>query len=422
MSFRKKSNKAVEAHEYALQGLDCSIKAERIASKIAPILCAFVCGLKVNSKQYERIWFMARDGFLPKKMYDILCEFEGTPSDYLYVSRKSVNTASSKAFSIREINLAYLNSETRNIRAVLKPLRDAGVDVDQLLKGYDVNPKEEFYPMSDAVLHSIIRRDDVRKVYNEYSSRQKRQLLAYLQEINFLSQKNIAVVDVGWGGQIQESLELVLRDVAPNIGVNGMYMALNNLSESRKIALLKMTGLIHDSTCPNWKSDLLFSAVDLFEDVCRSHEGTVIGYEFGKPILDNKGNQREVEINSQDMVSDVQNAIIEYAYKWMLFNKENEVTFEEAKDHAVDLIVDLMAFPSREMYDFFQKTSTASKSEKYTDNKSDISFLKGLKDARWTAGFLSQYRFGKFAQYALLSARLTVKKLKLIRRELRNRF
>ncbi len=95
-------------------------------------LCRWMAGQLRNSS-YEKVHFIARDGYLPKRAYDIIREYEPglPPSEYIHASRKSMVPASVRSaldlYGIRE-NCSFYSQTPESVYRlyadVLAPLDD----------------------------------------------------------------------------------------------------------------------------------------------------------------------------------------------------------------------------------------------------------------------------------------------------------
>lgn len=407
---------ASRAHDFALQGLDHKNIHDRIASAIAPVLCHFIKELQlaVATDKISDVWFMARDGYLLKRLYDLARTEELPASGYLYVSRRSTSAASSTSYGIREAFLAEWNGENRKLRTMLTTAKIANDDLAALAARYGFSsPDEQLETYADPRFVALLNDPGIRCLLSTEMNTARKKLLRYLEQSGFLESARPAVVDVGWAGQIQEAIQLTLESKAEHPPVLGYYLALRKLGGLRRLAGVACKGLIFDCAKPSHWSESILNAVDIFEDTCRACHGSVVDYDNdGNAILASHNHESFVaEQKDNPKLAALQDAIIRYADRWFTFR---EVTIEESRIFALDALASLTRMPTKEQalyyltlghgLDFGNDTVLSHNVQR---SWNPLKIWAVIRSARWKEGTAATLPFPKVLQLilALLKAR-----------------
>lgn len=346
------------AHTAGLEALDKDNIHDRIASALAPALCYFTIELAetVLADARSSVWFMARDGYLLKRLYDTLNTGNLPPSAYLYVSRKSTSPASSLTYGIREAFLAEWNGENRQVQTMLSPIGLCDEHLSELLRSYGFeNAEEELAYVADPRLVALLNDPTVTKAMQDTGNEARQRLNLYLKRTGFTDQTRPAVVDVGWAGQIQEAVQFAMNR-SQKFDMKGYYIAVRHLGGLRRLAGVSMKGLLSDCSKPDPWADSILSAVDVFEDACRASHGTVLGYdEVGNPVLaDARRQSFQNEQGDNPRIAALQDAIIRYASIWFKTYRLFDAKPETFKQFALDATTFLTRFPTKEQATYFQ--------------------------------------------------------------------
>lgn len=194
---------------------------------LGPILSGFMLWLGREAKRdkVSKLYFLSREGWILKKVYDVLHRFDedAVPSAYIYASRRATRVAS-------------LKSKGDVLCLAGHPFK-SGVQVGELIRSrFGINPAlvdketwlEAGYTSSRDLLHS----DQAGRVkfsrfcgliFNLIEENSRKERLAYdsyLNEVGLLNDANPAVVDVGWKANMQGALGNLL-----NRPLKGYYYA-----------------------------------------------------------------------------------------------------------------------------------------------------------------------------------------------------
>lgn len=187
---------------------------------MGPLLLGFVQFVKnmYETLQCDEILFFARDGYVVEKAFKIV--YPNLPSKYVYISRRSVTVPLlTEATSMSDIlkTVTYVKRiETWNTFLYKLGIEDE--NIIQSLKnqyGTEVSKKELQSPnFADKVFNEI------RESLFLNAQEEKKNLLNFF---NFQN-KNYLLVDIGWYGTMQDSLNKIYR--GKNVSLYGAYLGL----------------------------------------------------------------------------------------------------------------------------------------------------------------------------------------------------
>jgi predicted HAD superfamily hydrolase len=291
---------------------------------LGPLYLLFVLGVmeKIQELNIEKVFFVARDGYIPMKIYNLLkcnlCRFHDLPaSRYIYLSRKSTILPSIiDRFGPRELDLGLLKHNQKGISPILETY------------GLDSNKYEDIFKKQDIDAHNtpIWSKYDKKRVLNAFQSNEFKKIVNpqiqleakllynYLESIDFLGRKKIALVDVGWGGSIIDNLDRAFGRLPEYPDVYALYLGLVKRKQIKedKYNLSKKMGIVYDYRHEDNQEYYILEFYDLIEEIARKCEGSAIGYKLnlnGKitPVL------KDYKLSTQDYIlKEIQRGIISY--------------------------------------------------------------------------------------------------------------
>ncbi len=172
--------------------------------------------------KYEKLYFAARDGYLPQKAYDILAKYypNAIPSEYLYVSRQSYKfntfTGNLKTYISQWPSHDYL--KVTNEQMLIAYFNKKFIaDFQQELKIMDLDDKYDaktimrFLKINTAKIHEFIEQEK----HIEKSS--------YMEYFQDDTSDRLCIFDIGYSGSVSNALTRIL-----NKSVDKYYLMVNN--------------------------------------------------------------------------------------------------------------------------------------------------------------------------------------------------
>lgn len=155
----------------------------------------------------DRLYFLSRDGLIMKKAYDLLAKhYPNAPSShYLLCSRRAVNLAKIRDASgiIDLLNVDYAQTSTGHLLNARFGLKDSDMDT-ALLKQHGLTLDSRVNAKHRPVLKEILL-SHKQRIF-AVAQRERENYLQYLENENLFENGNIAIVDIGYAGTMQESL------------------------------------------------------------------------------------------------------------------------------------------------------------------------------------------------------------------------
>lgn len=261
----------------------------------APILTYYVWWVlrEAKKRNIDRLYFLARDGSIMKKIAELLCEEFCIPIScrYLYVSRAALRMPTyhfideNEAYSLL-LGYSYQVSAASMMKRALLPENLIDRILDEV--GY---PREKRAILltrmeTDRLAEQIKENGTYRDAVWSASERAYPLAMDYFRQEGLLDKDvTVAIVDSGWNGSMQRSLRQLLDRTGCTNRLVGFYFGLfyepshNNNSEYLTWYFSPTKALANKVKFSN----------NLFECICAAPHGTTLGYmrESGRvrPIL-----------------------------------------------------------------------------------------------------------------------------------------
>lgn len=218
----------------------------------------------------DRLYFIARDGYILKKMADIIIQDEGLDikTAYIYGSRKAWRMAS---FSMKnsDIELLLQWSHERKI-----------LTIDQLADVFEIEPKDFSGFLPDNFLqpgfqlnrkllnyckHILNSSEGFKEFIVKRHEKKRRITLEYLQQVLDVKDDNFAFVELGGSGYTQECLSCIMSEIYDK-PIKTFFFKMDRIEYNRELCDNRVffTGLM--------KMHIMI------EMICRAPHGQTLGY------------------------------------------------------------------------------------------------------------------------------------------------
>lgn len=205
---------------------------------LAPVLCMYVDWVlrEAVREGRERLYFLARDGYFPYRVAEILCRRRGLPVEcrYLHCSRYALRTAEYHLLRERCLELICLDGMQVTFSGLVERagLGKEGVWEAARLTGWRGDAKK---PLCARQLRELKDWLYGCKSFLELvwkTSEERFPLVrGYLEQEGLTESVNWALVDSGWTGSIQRSFEHLLRAMGSEVKVEGYYFGMYEYPE-----------------------------------------------------------------------------------------------------------------------------------------------------------------------------------------------
>lgn len=326
LSLRDKNTTANLNDFICKQGLmDVEGKAQVFGfESVAPLFVSFVFILCENlkKKKIKKLYFVARDGLIFKKIYDLLSPlyFAGSKapeSHYLKISRQSVFAATQKSIDLAKLKEWVKQNEGKfTLADCLK--RYGIIDYEKVS---EVSPdlNAPLYPddLNNREIIEFLSAEKLNKEIAESCENRKHNLELYLEGEEFFCGEEIALVDIGWSGSAQSFLYDIFRQRKDFPKINGYYFALKNEAQKHVNERSSFEALICDESGLGFFSSAAFSFLHCLELLCSAPHATVIDYtDKGEAVLMDEANPvRVAEKRNDRIIAKIHHAVLLYAEK-----------------------------------------------------------------------------------------------------------
>lgn len=272
-------------NNFVNNGLDIPYWEKFGALYAAPIYFGFASWIYNQCKDYDNIYFLARDGFMVKKAFDIICKNEKCKIDsrYLYVSRRAIQLPS-----------LYLEEKkyiVDTLTAVNSGLNEK-VKVNNVFKYFDLDPnnyKEDLSRYGFQIGEEVSKEklNDYKQFVADFYDSVLKDIMIdktnlirkYLSQEHFDKYNKIYVVDIGWRGSIQHSLSKITEKP-----ILGYYLCTScNVYDD---IYYDTKGYLVNYGEPSYLFDVIENNLMMYEFLFSSPEGSLRSFKkSGKDIV-----------------------------------------------------------------------------------------------------------------------------------------
>lgn len=357
--------------------------------------------MKENS--VEQVFFLARDGYIMRQVYNNLGYGKDIQDYYFEASRRSLRIpAYNRNMSFNDIlhELTVPNKTTLkqifdsfglDIEKYSELVSNSGIKITDYLKRDSLKENKKFKKIFDSIYDDIITNA-------EYEAKM---LDNYLSQYDF--SKKTAVVDIGWGGSMQKYLLSTLNRLNIKNNIVGYYVGLTEKSrENLGINGYKAKGYVFDALNDVNSFDMERPFVGLFETLFLERNGSVKKYTYnGKKVVAerykyeymNKGQYsiealavKEVQNAALDFVNDYKNSI---CAKY-LGHKANLYFSNLYQVGICPTLDDVKLFGKFEFFNNGSKVYLANPDSVFQYIFKPKNFIRNLFDSQWKIGFLKE--------------------------------
>ncbi|TDQ31160.1 HAD hydrolase-like protein [Zeaxanthinibacter enoshimensis] len=305
-----------------------------------------------KKNRLKNLFFLAREGYFLKTLFDHYQEkHELEPGSrinthYLKASRKSMMHASLKPLDKEEFT-SLKEYDHMSVNNFLRSFFISEQNRDSILRATGLNGDQKIDNFIDSDELQILRNNpEFQAQYENHRLTQRSLFQKYFESFNFDFKKEpLVVVDIGWGGTMQEALSNIFKEK----NVWGLYLGLmyiyNITANTPRWGLLFS---VHPSA--NISDHILMANRQIYEQLASAPHGSVERYLSKENGFSHEvHNEAEKKIfksdisGLQDKMMDLFDQLVERLYT-KVYNKED--IFEIS----IQRFIKLSLFPSREKY------------------------------------------------------------------------
>lgn len=287
------------------------------------------------AKNIRNVYFLSREGELLKKLFDIYVK--GMPqkieSHYLYISRKAVIRSTFKSIDYEDFSELRGNFSSVSLRKLMDFIGFSDAEIDMVEKESSVDLDEVLYEWWESErFTSILNCDAFRTSYEKITNGNRVLFRKYLEQNHFYDDEQIAIVDVGWNGTIQNRLERAANEGQTIFGYYcGLVSTADISKENKKEGILFSDIVGYSEDFDIWRYDNTF-----FERMLTASHASTDGYKDENGTIVPIFKEFSTETESYQMILPIHNLLIG--------------SFENICD-----IVNASAFSAEDYYDYILK-------------------------------------------------------------------
>lgn len=255
------------------------------------VLSSFVRWLaeRVQVNKIETLYFCARDGYLMQKAWEAsgLSERIAIDYRYFYTSRSVLNmssgllSSSEKKLDNHFLNFLMAHDGKITIHEILT--RSGLINLDNILSKIEVEVGDinKIFKYDDYELICKIIQDNSDVVYpilRKFWSENLDNLFNYLYQEKLFDISKKAMVDMGWQGTLQRSLNYLISCKGIDSKISGFYYGLWNEAKGNDYLSGIMESCFTSRFLPLHDQCEIWQAVALLEQLHSSPDGTTKGY------------------------------------------------------------------------------------------------------------------------------------------------
>lgn len=322
---------------------------------LAPALHSFVIWTlqQATKDGVKRLYFLARDGYLMHKIALEITEQLNLPIEcrYLYCSRYSLRTPLFHLDVEEALDYICRNSIKVNLAVILKRTGLKKSQREEVIRQLelDISPEDEI-PYKR--LKEVRRRLSECKVFIQYLIENSKRLMpsleAYLKQEGLLEEVEMAMVDSGWTGSTQKTLNQALLHLGRGKEIMGYYWGLYSIPAGEKWN--QYCGY-YFMPHKNMKEKVYFSN-SLFEAIFSAPHGMTLGYRLSsgraKPFF--------LSVREDTVAFQKKLERIMFSYTEMLVREIetiDDINTQETKAIHYPMLKLLMTNPTKEEVEYF---------------------------------------------------------------------
>lgn len=316
---------------------------------LGPALTVFVHNVIEQAQKdgIEMLFFIARDGYVMKKIYETLqrtiyVESALPPGKYMCLGRLPVRLASLDRLTSEEVSeihryMSRAGRENINLRDLLSSYGLEPRSFMSISRRYGMNIDEPIHePDRDTKLNELLESNEFQDIIRVQRDESRKLLRAYLLSLGFMGEHNVAIADANAEGVTKSLLEHAFVNDKDFPIVHGYYFNLLNLGARKvdvNLDLSQVEGIISD-----WRRDSVSDQIPfrllgmLIEIFAHPNHGVTVGYKNvdGKtrPVFRKTPQESQYGMTSQGL-----EGILSYAKDYSTYYLLHTYRAEELLEH-----------------------------------------------------------------------------------------
>jgi predicted HAD superfamily hydrolase len=224
----------------------------------------------------DAIYFLSRDGFIIKRLFEMLrpASLRNLETQYLYASRRASQFAAIRKIDEQALNFLVQNYAANNVSVFLRRI---GLDPQK----YETEIREAgFQGVSQPVHNTDIEK--LKQLFRalaqpicERAEAERKIMIDYLLASGLSEGRRVALVDIGWWGHSQQSIQDILEQSSRSPEIRGYYLGTLPF-DANVSSKLRQEGYLYRLGEPAEYRNLVDSCVEIVELPFSSKEGSLV--------------------------------------------------------------------------------------------------------------------------------------------------
>ena len=378
---------------------------------LGPVFAAFshILLLHAAKSNIKKLAFIARDGDFLKQVTEHLAlhaSFLPKPDiNYIFLSRRSTALPSINSLNEQALNkVAYIRSGDSLLKRFINYFGLSLYEISNLIQKYklDINSESILPGHIKPLLNDL----EFKQYVAAERLRQQKLLETYMQQQGLLDNHSSALVDIGWSGSIQSSLNKIFHGVSGPFPFRYVYFGY--WTETQKVFNEypeNTYGIISDIRRGRTLMEgAAWYVAFILEALCRQECGTVTGYQESADsivyaILAENSKSLDDEKKCAELRQPIRQGVLDYIENYSKYGCSIQIDENKERRKAQWRLLRLAFFPRRWEIDILsQLVHTEGHAETWSqplvsqDRPNPL-----LSPRRWLAGLSSPWRFGYVA-------------------------
>jgi predicted HAD superfamily hydrolase len=252
-----------------------------------PLLVGFGSWLvrEIDKRGFSDAYFLARDGYLIQKVVTRLMRASADGrsafrTHYLYASRRAFNLAAINELNDESLDFLVSGTSRMSIRQFLGRI---DIDIDQHL---DAVERVGFTTPDDIILDGLgygrlrtllvgLGEHILARAREEFET-----LACYFNKEGLLDAGEVAIIDLGWHGSLQHSLDKLLRNMGATTRMTGYYMGTFAAARRYTDRGHELHGYLCEEGRPDELHEAIKRCVEIFEWIFSAPHGSVCNFRM----------------------------------------------------------------------------------------------------------------------------------------------
>lgn len=332
---------------------------------LGPAFATFTLALteKIAQQRPEKIFFLARDGYLFMRLYERWCALQPAPATgiawpsavYVHASRRVVAMASiAEGLSHAQALVALYNPKQQGLLSILKTFGLVAADFQDLAQTHGLSDMAApLHDWHDPRLQAFLVDERVQERIRPVGQAARAHLQAYFEQQGFFACTRAALVDIGWNGTIQKFLFDSFGQRPDYPQVHGWYFAFVAAMHGDCGMGDRIEGLMLDVRRGNPYERAPMDFEEIFEQAARCAQGTTLGYQEdnGRIVPRLKSDDapdRCAELSCNPLIAQLQAGVLEHLEHFYALHELSGYSAAQLKPYVHALLERAVVYPTPE--------------------------------------------------------------------------